>query len=330
MRLLLYDPAWPLYEPLLRRYLEARWEIRCAANDPEWLRRELPCADALLCLKLPQEFRPEAKSLKAMLFPGAGVMHHDPSELPEGCVLANVYEHEIPMAEYILMTVLLHVTGALDSSAAFRAGRWEGNGRIGGSTHGEAFGRTLGLVGYGHIGQATAIRAKAFGMRVEAVRQRARALPESMVPPDFLGGPEDLDAMITRADILAIVCPLNPSTHNLIGRRQLAALRDGALLVNVARAEIVEEQALFDELKSGRIRAALDVWYQYPSGKGDVLHGSRLPFHELPGVFMTPHFSAWTAALVERRMRRIAENLDRLARGQELERVVLRGAWKAA
>ena len=96
----------------------------------------------------------------------------------------------------------------------------------------------------------------------------------------------------------------------------------------MARGEIVEEHALFEALRDGRIAgAALDAWYRYPERVTDLLHGSALPFHELPNTLATPHMSAWTAELIERRIARMVENLQRFERGEPLERVVLKGAW---
>lgn len=330
MRLLVYDPAWPLYVPLLRQALDPGWEIRAAANDPAWLLRELPSAEALIALRLPAEARGAAlPRLKVLCFQGAGSMHEHASELPAGCRLCNVYEHEIPIAEYVMANVLLHVTLLRQYAESFRTGRWDGNGRIGGKTHGEAHGKTLGLIGYGQIGQAIAARARSFGMPVQAICRDPRRYAGVTPVPDFLGGPGALGDVLERSDFLVIACPLTSATRGLLGAPELARLRRNAFLINVSRAEIVDEDALYQVLRGGRIAgAALDVWYRYPSSSGKILHGSRLPFHELPNVLVTPHLAAWTHALLDRRMARIAENLNRLALGKELERVVLVGTWR--
>lgn len=329
MKLLIWHPAWPRFRPPLEAALRTPWTIDCDGGDPDWLRERLPEADALVALELPRELLPYARRLKALLFPGAGYMHSSPEELPEGCVLANVFEHEIPIAEYVLMAILMHVTRVRRYAASFAAGWWDGNGRTGGEPHEEVYGKTLGLIGYGHIGQEVARRARGFGLRILAVRRSEGPLPQGAPRPDWLGTPAELDRLLGESDFVVLCCPLTPETRGLLDRRRLARLRAGALLVNVARAEIVVEEALWEELASGRLRAALDVWYRYPAGNDERLHGSRLPFHTLENVLATPHLSAWTGAMLERRMRRMAENLDRLARGEALERVVLRGSWQA-
>jgi phosphoglycerate dehydrogenase-like enzyme len=328
MKLLIWHPAWRLFQPLLEAALQTPWSIDSDGGDLGWLRERLPGADALVALELPRELLPCARRLKALLFPGAGYLHSSPGELPEGCVLANVFEHEIPIAEYVLMAILMHVTRVRRYAASFAAGRWEGNGRTGGEPHGEAYGKTVGLIGYGHIGREVARRARSFGMRILAVRRSQEPLADEALRPDWLGSTAQLDRLLAESDFVIVCCPLTPATRGLLDRQRLARLRDGALLVNVARAEIVEEEALWEELSSGRISAALDVWYRYPSSNDEILHGSRFPFHTLENVLATPHLSAWTQAMLERRMRRLAENLDRLARAEELERVVLRGNWR--
>ena len=83
----------------------------------------------------------------------------------------------------------------------------------------------------------------------------------------------------------------------MIGRRELALMKPSAFLINVARAEIVEEMALYDALAQRTIAGALDVWYRYPREAGPAAPGTR-PFHELPNVLMTPHVSGWTDGML--------------------------------
>lgn len=330
LKLLIYEQGWAGYLPQLQEALRTDWEIRACAEAPEWLLQQLPEADAILGLRLPAEALPAAAHLKAFFFPGAGVLQSDPNELPEGCLLCNVYEHEIPIAEYVCFAMLRHTTRVPAYAAAFREGRWEGTGRLGGETHGECFGKTVGLLGYGHIGQEVAARALAFGMRVEAIRRARNSRGGVGIPPHFLGGPEDLERVLKHSDFFVVACELNAATQGRLGFKELSLLSSDALLINVARAEVIDEAALFSCLQAGRFSAVLDVWYQYPETRNAVMHGSRYPFHELPNVLATPHLSAWSEPMVERRVRQIAANLDRLSRGQPLERVVLRGTWKPA
>jgi phosphoglycerate dehydrogenase-like enzyme len=103
-------------------------------------------------------------------------------------------------------------------------------------------------------------------------------------------------------------------------------MKPTAILVNVARAEIVDEDALYQALRGGVIAGAiLDVWYQYPIGAAPTLP-ARLPFHELGNVLMTPHVSGWTEGMLEARAEVIAENIRRVARGEPPLYLVATGA----
>lgn len=309
-KLIVWDDAWLPWVAAFEQRLTPEWRVTSGSGLP-WLLGELGDADALVATALPVQARALAANLQVMLYPGAGCSHLSPDDLPAGCLLTNVFEHEGPIAEYVMMTMLAHTTGLFSTVAAFRAGAWDGSGRVGGKPHGELAGRTVGLFGFGHIGQTVAARAEAFGMRVEAVTRQQGSLAD----------------MLPRSDFFVIAAPLTSETRGRIGAAELALLPRHAYLINVARAEIVGEQALYQALTSRAIAgAALDVWYQYPSG-GAVGHGSRLPFQLLPNVICTPHYSAWTRPMILRRIERMTANLQRLAHGETLERVVLEGSW---
>jgi phosphoglycerate dehydrogenase-like enzyme len=111
--------------------------------------------------------------------------------------------------------------------------------------------------------------------------------------------------------------PAMPATIGLIAAPQLASMKPGAFLVNVARGAIVDEAALYDALATRRIAgAALDVWYNYPRDPGATLPG-RFPFHELPNVLMTPHVAGASDGMLDARARVIAENIRRVAQGEQ-------------
>jgi phosphoglycerate dehydrogenase-like enzyme len=140
-----------------------------------------------------------------------------------------------------------------------------------------------------------------------------RSQPDGLVE---LHGPEGLHHVLSRSDYVAITASLSAQTRGLIGERELAAMKPTAVLINVARAEIVDEDALYRALAARTIAAAaLDVWYRYPTAAGATFPGHR-PFHELPNVLMTPHVSGWTEGMLEARARLIADNVARAARGE--------------
>jgi phosphoglycerate dehydrogenase-like enzyme len=277
----------------------------------------LPEVDVLVTLAFTGAMGAAAKRLRLVQVPGAGLDRIDRSALPPGASLANVYGHETGIAEYVLgaMLALSRSFGRLD--AALRRGAWESQWAVGAPAPPvwrELAGKTLGILGYGRIGQAVARRARAFEMEVCAIRRDVRRSAQDEWA--LLGGPEMLDEVLRRSDYLAIALPLTPGTRGLLGERELAVMRPTAILINVARGEIVDEDALYAALAARRIAAAaLDVWYRYPSGPGPALPARRA-FHELPNVLMTPHVSGWTDGMLEARAKLIAENIHRTARGE--------------
>jgi phosphoglycerate dehydrogenase-like enzyme len=177
------------------------------------------------------------------------------------------------------------------------------------------------ILGFGHIGQEIARRARAFGMHVIAVTRSGRPGPPELAHAQV--AVSGLDEVLPRVHALVVCCPLDEGTRGLIGERQLGLLPPGALLVNVARAEVVDEQALYEALRDQRLgRAVLDVWYQYPKKGQEPVTPSRWPLHALANVRATPHISAITPALLARRYGFMARNIERLQEGLPLENVI--------
>lgn len=274
----------------------------------------LPDVDVLVSFVFTKEMGAAARRLRLLQVPGAGLDRIDLSAVPTGTRVANAYGHENGIAEYVVGAMLALSRNFLRVDRALREGRWEGSWMASAPPWPELAGKTLGLLGYGRIGERVAQLARAFGMEVWAIRRRPRPAGSSGLA--FLGGPENLEEVLERADFLVIALPLTPETRGLLGERQLRLMKQTAFLVNVARAEIVDEAALYEALESRLLAGAgLDVWYQYPK-EGGATYPARAPFHQLPNVLMTPHLSGWTEGTRETRAKLIAENIDRLARGE--------------
>jgi glyoxylate reductase len=176
-----------------------------------------------------------------------------------------------------------------------RAGEWTWSWADGFLAE-ELTGSTLGIVGLGRIGSAVARRAEGFELRVLSVRSR--------------DGEEAFDELLAESDIVTIHAPLTPETSRLIDARRLGLMRDGAVLVNTARGEIVDEDALVAELVSGRISAGLDV-FAYEPGVPEQL----LP---LPNVVLTPHLGTATRGTREAMTRLVVDNIRACERGEPL------------
>jgi len=299
-------------EPAVRARLAVPCEV--IVSDEAGIAGKLGDVDALITLAFTREMAAAAGRLKLVQVPGAGLDRIDRAALGASTALANAYGHEVGIAEYALgaMLALTRQFGRLD--AALRAGTWQSQWAVGVAPPPpwpELAGKTLGILGYGHIGACLARRARAFDMTVLAIRRSPQPDADALV-----SGPEALDDVLARADYVVVTLPLTPETRGLLGERRLARMKRTAMLVNVARAEIVDEDALYHALAEGTLAAAaLDVWYRYPKA-AEPTAPSRRPFHELPNVLMTPHVSGWTEGMLEARARLIADNLERVARGE--------------
>jgi phosphoglycerate dehydrogenase-like enzyme len=302
-------------EAVVRSHLRVPCDVVLA--DEAAVASRLSDVDVLVTLAFTREMGAAAKRLKLVQVPGAGLDRIDRAALPAGTALANAYGHEVGIAEYVLGAMLASTRGFSRLDAALREGRWESQWAVGAPPPppwAELAGKTLGILGYGRIGQALARRARAFDMSVCAIRRDvARSNADGLA---FLGGPETLDEVLRRADYLAVTLSLNDATRGLLGKRELGLMKPTAILINVARAELIDEDALYRALADKTIAgAALDVWYRYPKEPGSTFPGRR-PFHEQPNVMMTPHVSGWTEGMLAARARLIAENIARTARGE--------------
>jgi phosphoglycerate dehydrogenase-like enzyme len=312
-------------QTLLARLLHTDWEIVALPHESDVpaLRRALQRADAFIGLRWRREWAGAARRLRMVQALGAGVDAYDAASLPAGCVLCNVYEHGAPVAEYVIGAMVALTARFAVYDSRLRQGRWDGSGRLDGEPHAELAGQTVGLIGWGGIVHAVARRARAFDMKVRVVRAQPQAV--DLAELDWVGEPNQLDELLAESDYLVVCCPLNAETRGMLDGARLRRMKPGAYLINVARAEVIEEGALFAALQTKHLAgAAIDVWYQYLDDGEQTLPPSTLPFHELDNVLMTPHMSAWTEAMIERRWTKIAANLDALAEGRALENVVVR------
>ena len=258
---------------------------------------------------------PPAPRLKLLQCFATGVDRMDLSALPPGVTVCNVFGHEQPIAEYVMMTALALTHGLFRSVTTFRAGSWEAGLQGGGTRHGELLGKTIGIVGYGRIGRELARRAAPFGVRLLAANRSPVAEP---APVERIYPLAELDRMLPECDVVVIAAALAPETQGLIDARRFALMKPGALMINIARGQIVEEEALYTALRDGRLGgAAIDVWWRYPTPAEPQPRPSRFPFHELPNVIMTPHCATFTEGTAERRFADIAGNIDRCVRGEK-------------
>jgi phosphoglycerate dehydrogenase-like enzyme len=244
----------------------------------------------------------EMRQLKVIQTLTAGVENFLPF-VPDGVILCNAAGvHDASTAE--LAVALALASGRhLDHYARNQpSGTWE-EFRLGISL---ADKRVL-IIGYGHIGAA--IERRLAGFEVASVTRVAR---RPRTEPVVVNGTEALPELLPLADVVFLVAPHTPQTEGMIGSRELAALPNDALLVNVARGKLVETDALLAETSTGRIRAALDVTDPEPLPP-------EHPLWRTPGVLISPHVGGPSTAFFPRADRLIAAQLGRFAAGKELE-----------
>lgn len=195
----------------------------------------------------------------------------------------------LSVAEYVIATAMLLLRGAYGSSQLVAQGQWPRSALSQGR---ELSGSTLGLVGFGSIGQLTARLARALGVTVVAYDP---ALPaDSSVYAEHQVTPLSLDALLQQADVVSLHMPLLDSTRNLFDAQRLATMKPGAVLINTARGGIVDEVALASALRSGQLSgAAVDVFAQEP------LPAAR-HFVDCPNLILTPHIAGLTVESNER------------------------------
>jgi len=266
-----------------------------------------PCdlaeAEALVGSPISRRMIEQAPKLRLVHAAGAGCDGIALDAL-HGIPVCNVFHHERAIAEYVMMTILALERRLFQQDRDLRQGVWAGSCVQGPPLATELIGKTLGILGFGHIGQEVARLAKAFDMEIRSLRSGHSRT--------------EFETLLEASDFLVLACPLTAQTRGLIGAAELARMRPTASLINVARGEVVDEAALYEALRERRIRsAAIDVWYQYPKD-GVPRMPSRFPFQELDNVILTPHSSAWTESLVSMRFRDIAANIDRLVAGEPL------------
>jgi len=291
------------------------------ALDQSGERESYAGADVVIGIKLHQDM---PRPLKARLFhaPAAGTDAVNLSLLPAQCALANCFGHENAIAEYVMAALLQRHVPLAIADHDLRQQRWTYWAGRPSALRTEMGSQTLGLLGFGHIAQTVAQRAKAFGMQVHVANRSPIQHP--MVDKSWT-----LDALadfMGSADAVVVSLPLTDNTLGLVNSKALQSMRPDALLINVGRGPVIDEQALFEALKERRIGGAvIDTWYQYPSPSSPECAPSKYDFASLDNVQMTPHMSGWTAGTVRRRQETLAENISRLSQGQALINVLKAG-----
>jgi phosphoglycerate dehydrogenase-like enzyme len=283
------------------------------------VREHLRQADVLLGWHLGEELPAgaltDAARLQFVQLLSAGADSVDYAALPERLMLAgNVGAYAQPMAEYVMAATLALARRLPQRHAELARGEfgmWKPVLTLDGAV--------CAVLGFGGIGKATARLMRAFGARIHAVNTSGRTTE----PVDFIGTLAGLDQVLAEADVLVIALPLTRSTRGLIGARELGLMKPAAILVNVGRAAIVDERALYEHLRDQpEFCAGLDAWWHEP-GPG-LAFSTEYPFFDLPNLIGSPHNSGVTDGALQVGAVKAAENVRRFLHGEAVTGVVRR------
>ena len=276
-------------------------------------------AEALISMWPDRELPPgqlgRASKLRLIQFLFAGVDGVDFASIPGGVTLAsNVGAYAGPIAEHVMAMALSLAKRLPQRHAAMARGEFDQRTPSLGLD-----GAVCAILGFGGIGQRTAALMRPFGARVHAVNTSGRTT-EAVA---FAGTLADLDRVLAAADILVISLPLTRDTRGLIGRRELRLMKPEAILVNVARAGVIDQAALYEHLRENPdFSAGIDTWWHEPRA-GEAFR-SDFPVFDLPNIIGSPHNSGNVAGIEAVAARRAAENVRRFLRGEPPAGVVRR------
>ncbi len=287
-----------------------------AVEDEALLAAALADAEVFFGWTLPRELFADAKRLRWVHSPSAGIEANlFPEMVASEVILTNGRGlHSVSIPEHVL-GLMLALARNVHQAVRLQAHReWNRFGVIafaGGVR--ELCGSRLAILGAGPIGAALARLASALGMTVRVLRRR----PEEPVEgAEAVVGPNELHALLGWADFVVLATPLTPQTHHLIDRAALAAMRSSAYLINIARGEVVDDDALVDALRRGAIAGAgLDVFREEPLP-------ATSPYWELENAIVTPHVSGYTPGYFHKTVDLFRDNLRRFLSGEPLRNVV--------
>jgi D-2-hydroxyacid dehydrogenase (NADP+) len=299
-------------DPALRDRVEMRFAL---PNEAFELARD---AEVLNCGNPTPDLLTAAERLRWISFWSAGLDNKvTPQMMARNLLITSANGvHGPNIAEHVLMFMLMFARQMPFYARMQIAGRWERSmpiDRRRGTDVFELKGQTLGIVGLGRIGEALTVRAKAFGMRVLALKRNPQSRYDAEVRPDALYGPDQLPQLLAESDHVCICLPHTPQTYHLFDAAMLAHMKPTAYLYNIARGQIIDEAALVAALQNGSLAGAgLDVFEKEPLAADSLLW-------QMENVIITPHVSGLTPHYFARTAELFAANLRRYLNGEPLQ-----------
>jgi len=297
---------------------EASFSFLSELNEED-RKKALQAADVLFSWNPPKELAkdeyPLLKRLRFMQLLSAGADHVPFDDIPEGVKIAsNVGAYAEPMAEHVLAMVLALAKQLLKNHNKLAHGEFNQFG-----INKMVSGSTVGIIGFGGIGKAAAKLFRCLGCKIYAINSSGR----TQEAVDFIGTLKDLDYVLKESDITVLSIAQNKRTQNLIGRHELELMKPDAILVNVARAALIDETALFEHLENNpHFKAGIDAWWVEPFSAGTFKMDH--PFCELPNFIGSPHNSAMVPGVIKRASELAALNVRNFIQDKPIRGIVSR------
>ena len=274
----------------------------------------LEAADVLVALSFSQKEidRREISLLKnlrfvQLIYAGADNVPFD--IIPQGVVLAcNVGAFAEPIAEHVLALVLALAKNIIPDNRMLGEGRFDRTG-----FNQELRGGICGIIGFGGNGKAIARAMQMMGMTIYGLNRRGT----TDVPVDFIGKVSDLKKILEVSDVIVVTTPLNRDTRDMIGKKELEWMKEDAILINVGRGDVINQEAIYHHLKSyPSFRAGIDTWWSEPVDRGEFVQD--FPFFKLPNIIGSPHSADHVPRSIPRATRKALENVRRFFAGENI------------
>ena len=308
--------------PLLKVLEQVARVVFLSDLSPEDRAKELGKADALISWSIERELQPaefdvisQARMLQLL---SAGADHIPFSKLPPNLTIAsNAGAYSEPIAEHILAMVLAVRKNLMDRHNKLKDGIFDQQ-----NMNRMLHGSSCAILGFGGIGKATARRMRCLGVKIYAINTSGKT--DERV--EFIGTLKDLEYVLRRTDIVVVALPLTNSTRGLISGRELSWMKSDAILVNVARGDIIDEAALYEKLKADvNFTAAIDTWWVEPLRHGKFT--TKYPFLELRNFLGSPHNSGLVPESFETAIVCAAENVKRFLTSEPIVGIVRRSDY---
>jgi phosphoglycerate dehydrogenase-like enzyme len=280
-------------------------------------------AEIIASVIVPGEYIQKSSNLRMIQTFGAGIDRVDLDAVRNrgDIIVCNNHVNSAEVAEFAIALLFAVAKNLIPSDRELRAGNWVH--RWGGPIPNlEIRGQKALIIGLGHIGVDIAKRLKTFDVTITAATRSGTSNNDTLV--DQIVSIDEIRNHVEEADFVILSLPLTDESMGLVNREFLSWMKPTSILVNISRAQIIDEQALYDALKEKRIYGAgIDVWWRYPSEwRGRAIPPSDVPFHELDNIVISPHRAAYSEPVQRELFLFAAKNILRFIQGETPHNII--------